>query len=101
MVYQHLKGNIDLFSGNHNSPLLQIDEPPYLKHVRMDLESLMRQLQDLATSCQREGRYGLRVSKIRWWKKQESIARLRNECERQKKQLQSIYELFRDQILQY
>ncbi|KAI3318422.1 hypothetical protein HD806DRAFT_315625 [Xylariaceae sp. AK1471] len=77
MLYQHMKENIDLFSGGHNPSLLR----------------------DLADSCQRDGGHGPKVSKLRWWKKRESIARLRDECQKQRQQLQHLYMLFRDQII--
>ncbi|TRX89095.1 hypothetical protein FHL15_010012 [Xylaria flabelliformis] len=49
--YQHMKANIDLFSGEHNTALLRVDEPPYFKLIRRDFESLIAALQELADSC--------------------------------------------------
>ncbi|GAW16595.1 hypothetical protein ANO14919_060280 [Xylariales sp. No.14919] len=96
--YQHLKDNVDLFSGDHNASLLRIQEPPYLKLIRTDLESLINELQELADSCLVEGGYGPRASKLRWWRKRGDIARLRDECHKQQEQLRYLYMLFRDQL---
>ncbi|TGJ76154.1 hypothetical protein E0Z10_g10918 [Xylaria hypoxylon] len=41
VLYQHLKENVDLFSGDHNPSQLRLHEPPYLKLIRTDLESSM------------------------------------------------------------
>ncbi|RWA06566.1 hypothetical protein EKO27_g8539 [Xylaria grammica] len=98
VLYQHLKDNVDLFSGDHNASLLRIQEPPYLKLIRTDLESLINELQELADSCLVEGGYGPRASKLRWWRKRGDVARLRDECHKQREQLLHLYMLFRDQL---
>ncbi|KAI0410992.1 hypothetical protein F5X98DRAFT_381198 [Xylaria grammica] len=98
VLYQHLKDNVDLFSGDHNASLLRIQEPPYLKLIRTDLESLINELRELADSCLVEGGYGPRASKLRWWRKRGDIARLRDECHKQREQLLHLYMLFRDQL---
>ncbi|KAI0855684.1 ankyrin repeat-containing domain protein [Xylaria cubensis] len=96
VFYEHLKENIDLFSGEHGPAILRVKEPPYLKLVRKDIESLMVELQKLVDSCLIEGTSSLKASKLRWWKKRRDLARLRDECNKQRQQLQHFYMLFRD-----
>ncbi|KAI0547200.1 ankyrin repeat-containing domain protein [Xylaria curta] len=96
VFYEHLKENIDLFSGEHGPAILRVKEPPYLKLVRKDIESLMVELQELVDSCLIEATSSLKASKLRWWKKRRDLARLRDECNKQRQQLQHFYMLFRD-----
>ncbi|KAI1746232.1 hypothetical protein F4680DRAFT_442503 [Xylaria scruposa] len=96
--YQHMKANIDLFSGEHNTPLLRVNEPPYLKLIRRDFESLTISLQELADSCLIDEDNSLKVSKLRWWKKRKNVKRLQEECYKQRQRLQDLYHLFRDQF---
>ncbi|KAI1741186.1 hypothetical protein F4680DRAFT_70687 [Xylaria scruposa] len=99
VFYEHMKENIDLFSGEHGPDILRIKEPPYLKLVRKDVESLMVELQKLADSCLIDGTSSLKASKLRWWKKRRDLARLRDECNKQRQQLQHFYMLFRDKYV--
>ncbi|KAI0184907.1 ankyrin repeat-containing domain protein [Xylaria flabelliformis] len=96
VFYEHLKENIDLFSGEHGPAILRVKEPPYLKLIRKDIESLMVELQKLVDSCLIEGTSSLKASKLQWWKKRRDLARLRDECNKQRQQLQHFYMLFRD-----
>ncbi|KAI0449491.1 hypothetical protein F5B21DRAFT_46870 [Xylaria acuta] len=99
VFYEHLKGNIDLFSGEQNPALLRVEEPPYLKLVRKDLESLVVELQGLADSCLTEGANILKASRLRWWRKRRDVAKLRDECYKQRQQLQHLYMLFGDRLI--
>ncbi|KAI0552650.1 ankyrin repeat-containing domain protein [Xylaria curta] len=96
--YQYMKANIDLFSGEHNTPLLRVDEPPYLKLIRRDFESLTVALQELADSCLVDEGSSLNISKLRWCKKRKNVTKLRKECYKQRQRLQDIYSLFRDRF---
>ncbi|KAI0197285.1 hypothetical protein EV127DRAFT_465889 [Xylaria flabelliformis] len=96
--YQHMKANIDLFSGEHNTALLRVDEPPYLKLIRRDFESLIVALQELADSCLVDEGNSLKVSKLRWWKRRKHVIKLREECYKQRQRLQDFYNLFRDRF---
>ncbi|KAI0478354.1 hypothetical protein F4859DRAFT_54725 [Xylaria cf. heliscus] len=101
VFYEHSKENIHLFSGEHNPPPLRVEEPPYLKLIRYDLESLMADLQGLADSCLAECGNSLKASKLRWWRKRRDVEKLRDECRKQQLQLGHLYMLFRDQLIQY
>ncbi|KAI0865746.1 hypothetical protein F4860DRAFT_509626 [Xylaria cubensis] len=96
--YQHMKANINLFSGEHNTALLRVDEPPYFKLIRRDFESLIVSLQELADSCLIDEGNSLKVSKLRWWKRRKNVIKLREECYKQRQRLQDFYNLFRDQF---
>ncbi|KAJ2989099.1 hypothetical protein NUW58_g3642 [Xylaria curta] len=89
VFYDHMKENVDLFS--NSSPLLRVDEPPYLKLVRTDLESLIAELQRLSDWCLTESVDGLKASKLRWWRKRKEVTKLRDECYKRRQQLEHIY----------
>ncbi|KAI0437087.1 hypothetical protein F4803DRAFT_175579 [Xylaria telfairii] len=99
VFYEYLRENVDLFSGEHNPSILRVQEPPYLKLVRKDVESLIVELQELVDSCLTEAGNSLTASKLRWWRKRRDVARLRDECRKQRQQLENMYMLFRDQLI--
>ncbi|KAI0407385.1 hypothetical protein F4802DRAFT_19901 [Xylaria palmicola] len=96
--YEHMKTNIDLFSGEQIPPLLRVNEPPYLQLIRRDFESLTVALQGLADWCLIDDGASLKVSKLRWWRKRKDIARLREDCNKQRQRLQDFYCVFRDRF---
>ncbi|KAI1176610.1 hypothetical protein F4777DRAFT_546156 [Nemania sp. FL0916] len=96
--YQLMKENIDLFSGEHNPFPLRVDEPPNLKLVRKDMEILVAELQGMADWCLTNNGNNLKVSKLRWWRKRNHVARLREECSKQQQCLRGLYDLFRDRF---
>ncbi|KAI0521964.1 hypothetical protein F5B22DRAFT_512134 [Xylaria bambusicola] len=98
VFYEHMKENIDLFSSEHHTPLLQVDQPPYLKLIRKDFESLTASLQELADSYLVDENHNLKPSKLRWWKKRKNVIKLQQECYKQRQRLQDLYSLFRDRL---
>ncbi|KAI0868509.1 hypothetical protein GGS24DRAFT_208217 [Hypoxylon argillaceum] len=95
--YEQVKEKIGLFSDDHDTSLLRIDEPSYLQLVRKELESMVAELQGLVDSCLTEGTRVSKASRIQWWMKQKKIGKLRDECYKQRQQLYHLYTLWKDQ----
>jgi hypothetical protein len=99
-MYDHLKTSLDLFSSDSVPSAVAISEPPYLRNLRLDFESFVQKLNDLARDCTTQNGRHMKAMKLKWFRRKAEVIALRDRCRALARQLEFAVSTFQLSVLQ-
>ncbi|KAH9884713.1 hypothetical protein F4778DRAFT_762362, partial [Xylariomycetidae sp. FL2044] len=92
--------NINLIT-NKRSPSLSIEEPPHLVDIRTELKDFVQELETILHQCslQEDSDTGRKLERLKWLFKKKKAKQLRDQCDRIRGDLESLYRMFSDQAM--